>query len=469
MDTGVDLNCEFCARYGRPLLEELVLLGVGTSWYWWDEETNAVDWDFSNRFSRRLSPDEIRFDNNHYTINNLVHPLDGAAYYVVGRANHLGVGESVLLAVLTSGMWEVVVEFRERISINDLIMTPAGGVVMGEFVFKLGDYLNSAPGGGNWLQQLLGATLGFPVAVHDWMDGRRRSATATDALGYSRRYEHAFRLAWHSGEVVDGEVPFDAQGVELSAELNSLPGRHRPRLSRFFNQADFTELSLRASWTEEDASDFDLRVATTLLGWYGQAYEEVGGGRSGGSLRVGLGMAFEHVQRWAPDPRDRIGIAHGPGPVFDLKREHGPFRLRIGAAAHPDFAAIDALAFPAWQSSYPHHPNRSVVEAHGYYLAVGASVRVEAHVGWGPLELGGRARAGRYDSIDGLDREQELVVDELHLQDTMLEHAAWTAAHLPGGVLAKVEVEWSNRKGAVQDLEVVRARRRLSGSLGLTF
>ena len=52
-----------------------------------------------------------------------------------------------MYGVGTSVAWEFTVEFRESVSINDVILTSAAGTVIGEYLHWLGRYFDSACGG----------------------------------------------------------------------------------------------------------------------------------------------------------------------------------------------------------------------------------------------------------------------------------------------------------------------------------
>ena len=153
----------------RAGVESTMMLAVGTIWYWLDRERNVADWDFES-WHQRFVREAFRYDNNLFAINFALHPLSGSAMYGVSRINRMSVLASYAFAFLTSFSWEWLLEFRERVSINDQITTPTAGLAIGEFFVKLGRYLNSAPRGTPG-QKALAWTLGFPVAIHRAMDG----------------------------------------------------------------------------------------------------------------------------------------------------------------------------------------------------------------------------------------------------------------------------------------------------------
>jgi Domain of unknown function (DUF3943) len=82
---------------------------------WWDNVQHPVTWDKDNLLG-----------------NYVGHPLIGAAYYTRARERGFGAIDSFLYSALASAMFEFGPEaFFERPSIQDLIVTPVGGALLG--------------------------------------------------------------------------------------------------------------------------------------------------------------------------------------------------------------------------------------------------------------------------------------------------------------------------------------------------
>ena len=107
-------------HFWRAALGEALAIGAGTAWYWIDRDRQVADWD-SLSWSQRLTLDVIRYDNNPFNINFGGHALNGASYHAIARANGLGLYASAGLGLLTSITWEYALEFREKVSINELL------------------------------------------------------------------------------------------------------------------------------------------------------------------------------------------------------------------------------------------------------------------------------------------------------------------------------------------------------------
>src|SRR5512135_607254 len=157
----------------RALIEEGVLFTASTAQYWSAYQRFTIDWQFTWRtFGRKFfTPESPRLDSNAFWYN-WSHAGAGAGYYFMARTNGLSSPVSTLFSFATSTVWEVFTEWREIISINDMIFTPFGGPAMAEPVFQVGSYFSHRSG-------LVNRTLAFLtnpfLAVNNWFDRREGS------------------------------------------------------------------------------------------------------------------------------------------------------------------------------------------------------------------------------------------------------------------------------------------------------
>jgi Domain of unknown function (DUF3943) len=77
------------------------------------------------------------FDEDSWWLNYLAHPYVGATYYIRARERGFGPWSSFAYSAFASAAYEFGVEaFFEKPSIQDLIVTPIGGALLGAFVFE---------------------------------------------------------------------------------------------------------------------------------------------------------------------------------------------------------------------------------------------------------------------------------------------------------------------------------------------
>ncbi len=87
---------------------------------WWDNVSHAPVWDKDDLF-----------------LNYIAHPYVGAIYYMGARSAGANAFSSFMYSfALSTFFWEYGIEsFAERPSIQDLIVTPVGGAVLGEWFY----------------------------------------------------------------------------------------------------------------------------------------------------------------------------------------------------------------------------------------------------------------------------------------------------------------------------------------------
>lgn len=119
----------------RRALGQITLVnGIGMGNYFAREGANRVDWEYqptARDFGRKIT-DGWSLDTNTFGVNFLGHTYSGVFYYQVGRSNGYSPLGSFLVAFGGSLMWEYAGEYRERVSLNDMVVTPVGGTLFGE-------------------------------------------------------------------------------------------------------------------------------------------------------------------------------------------------------------------------------------------------------------------------------------------------------------------------------------------------
>ena len=387
-------------------------LAVGSFAYWVDQDQNVADWDDPN-VKARLSGDAWRFDNNNLVVNFLLHPLSGGGTYNLARTSHFSVPVSAGYSVLSSFLWEWVLEFKEQISVNDCIVTPLGGIPIGEFFYKLGLYLDSAhaPGFGMRTAQW---TLGTGVQIDRLVDGPPlREPHARDALGLTSAIWHDFGFRYSvSAARGRSASEFAVHDLGFRGRLVTIPGYLRPgSYGYFFHRADVTDLEVWAEGSHHGVG-LGLEADTLLLGYHAQ---QIGGTVSHGhghAATVGASLGYQFLDSAAHGFAERLALLHLPGLGFDWNALARDIRLSVRLRANPDFAAVGALAQSDWQAAYPDERGKAVLRNQGYFYGWGGSGRLSGAVALGPLRLDADTWYGRYWSQEGLERHPErLTVD----------------------------------------------------------
>jgi len=448
----------------RAALEVAGVLAVETALYWANHSANEDDWD-DPAIVDKLRLRAICFDNNLSTINHIMHPIGGAASYGFSRVNRLSVPVSFAYVTAASAVWEFGIEWREQASINDLVFTPFAGMAIGEFLFHVGDYVNSAPGGGGFAQRLAANTLGIVHRTHDRIDGRGppQPTLSADALGFSSAYFHRFGAGYGLAAIENDERRVSTMHeLELTAMLVAMPGFRRLGVFRtLFQHGNFTDARLRIGFADGRHGETDIWVSSVLAGWYTQSFQRPAAGLDGHAAMFGVNTAFRFRDLHLLGRRDHYAIAHLLGPAADLWMDGGGLALHLGAGATADFAAIHPLAFETWTEQFGEGGTKSVLREQGYSFNWGMSGRVNMSITYALFEMGGKAEFGRYGSIEGHDRDQDETARDVHTVDTIADHEVWIALHPPVPARVRLSFERLARSGTMSPFSVSRFDQRL--------
>lgn len=130
---GINTGVLFCA--GVLTLGVLQCLPEGATAWNKDEISKIPFW---KRWERNVRHGPV-WDKDNFMFNYVLHPYGGAVYYMTARSQGFNVPWSFLYCTFVSNvMWEYGVEaFMEIPSIQDLIVTPVAGMILGEGCYLL--------------------------------------------------------------------------------------------------------------------------------------------------------------------------------------------------------------------------------------------------------------------------------------------------------------------------------------------
>lgn len=427
----------------RSLVEMTGGLGLGALAYWLMQNRNVADWDNPTP-EERFDGQAWRVDNNSLAVNFIAHPLAGGLAYSMARANHHDVFTSFGYASLTSFLWEFVLEFKEKVSVNDLIVTSPTGVPIGEFFYKLGLYLDTAarPGLGT---QAARWTLGTGVSLDRALDGRPPPVVdERDELGFTS-------IIWHEFEAGAGLDFVQSPGVSdytrprigMLGRLVTLPGYLAPKaFRRGFYQAEISEFA----WAVEASTygaGLALHADTVVAGYHFQDLRGTVGVPHGFAATFGVSLGYDYLRSHAnhfsefdsaaqaPPPdlsyhvpvlAEQYGALQLPGPAVDYRVYLPGVRLVLTARAAPSYAGFGAPAFYEWTGENLEERSKHILHRQGYFYGWGGMGSLGGSLAIGPLVLGGRTMYASYVSQDGLDRHIERVTVDVRARGNLLSY-----------------------------------------------
>lgn len=394
-----DLKPRAGRRHTRMALEALAIQAIGTAWYWrntgdgWGA-ANIPDWQLGfqgDALTKKLSfgSEGWRFDGNSFALNAICHPAFGALTYWSARKNNYGVLESFAISTLISGTWELFTEWAEYGSINDALSTSTTGVPLGEAAYQL---------------------------MHNW----RRARYAVQ-LGAGAQNGDGF--ASLGGRIALDTLPTEGAG--------SFVGGRR------------VDVGVESTTDAGGLRSLEAGVKTSLVGYYA----------NGTNHRVFAGVSGEFYYRDRNDREareDDLLSTVAVGPTVDVQLRTGDVTVDVGADLYGDFGQLKAQGYDSWRAMNPTARIRSVMQdkARPYYYAFGATVDPRINLAYRGVNVGGKLALSMFSSIDGADRDQEMMTVDPHMSDRDTSAEAWIG-YSRGNIAATLDTRFHTRTGTM--------------------
>jgi hypothetical protein len=149
-------------------------LGMWFVSYWMGNDYSKISFDTIEQNFRK----GWIVDTDAYWTNQLGHPYEGQAFYTAARSTGHGFYESFGFSFFGSVVWEQLMETQSP-SVNDQVMTPGGGTVLGEVLWRMHRLVLDSAGPDPSFWRELGAFAVSPVAgVNRFLFGDRYEGPA---------------------------------------------------------------------------------------------------------------------------------------------------------------------------------------------------------------------------------------------------------------------------------------------------
>ena len=455
------------AHFVRLTLEEILLLGAGLGQYWYDRDQNSRDWQFNYdwaSFRARLNGTAYAFDPNGFDTNFLFHPAAGTLYYLTARSNRFTPFESLAIAFGTSAIWEFFGEFQEKVSVNDVVVTPVAGMAWGETLTQLGAYfLRECPSTAN---QILGTALAPFTVMHDAIDGAER-LTVCDGEPPSA---HRFRLQLLAGETwSEGHSPYGLLRAGLETEVIHLPGFARLGTgSSMFTDGNVSRLRFSTSFSNVDeltVSDLQFLTQTVIAGLHYRNNTVEGGELRRHETVFGFMVGAEYT-RHRYDPRvqpNRVFLLDLPALTTRYYGRTRDLGWELSLDAGGAFGGADSLVL-SQKATGAYNPDlTSVAAAEGYNHVVGVTLNPRARFELGVAEVGVEFRGERLVGWRALDRTGKVASSAIG--ESRRRTVAWVSLGTPRLERLLFSVGWTERTSLLGEASV--KRNELSVNLGL--
>lgn len=471
-------------KWGRAFIEWGSFMMISQVHYWIQYSSFINDWqyhlDWKDQTKRFLTFDATWFDSNSFNLN-WSHSMAGAVYYQFARSNNISWLGSWALCMFGAEWWEHVAEWREVISINDVIVTGVGGYPIGESWFQLGKFLCTSD---NPVFRLLGF-INPAIKANRWFDRNHLGGEKIEYAGHE--FDLDFGMKSVSG-VMGGTGTYPYIGLTtniINPPQYDRPGNETIHLTDTFSSSIIADQTKADSHGQETNLEFKVRGP----GWLSRNLDDQGNGHT---LYFGMGSGFVYFRKRAVEDydfgsvglndidglrldeprnfRDKLAIVHAIGPVAEWTLRRSGFELLASGEAYIDFAMPNAYALNGYSVDHDISGMKTTVLNFGYYYALGGtgSARLEAKTS--ALDVFGEALYQRWNSLNGRDRYQADIVNDCSLYDSRTKITAGASLHLPDapvGLFARYE--HIRRWGKIEDFTDSGTEKRVMGGIRLFF
>lgn len=462
-------------NYLRTGIEIGIQLSAAMGIYYKNLVFNQVDFDYSLKSGLKgkyVTGDAILFDDND-KFSNYGHTYAGVMYYQTARTNGFNSLESALIGFASSTAWETL-EYHEVMSINDQILTPIGGYVIGEATYQISCALVSKNSIG---AKALGYTLNPNMAINHGLDkafkGDKYAAQPdckkprwSDISVYvgldkgQKAYEPSknndyvvgmnatvVKMDDYNKEGKGGQLVYDTAMSKMIVELNGNQGLT------------------------------DLRViAQVVMAAYHQKNmtKDEKGQLRGYDLILGIGSGSTWHDRGGAelsDKEDFYGTVNILGATAHANINYNGFNIRADFGLYGDFAMVKSYSLEKLRTSNGGNIDNesSVMKRKGYYWGVGASAIAAISISKGRWEVGYWGQHSSATSVN--DRNRIEATSGNTFSDTMHINRVYISYSLTKNLKLQLSHEYNIRTGAVNGSELASkgVERRTMGTLVYKF
>ena len=435
----------------------------------------------------KLVGSAYELDGNRIGTNYIAHPFAGVMYFQAARSNHLSFAESWIFALLGSLLWDYFGEIREKVSINDTVITPTAGAAIGEATMQLSGFFDR---GTRTAHNRILSTLFAPVkAVNYLFDGAQPLRTThPDALGFATEPWHRFEIHAGGGATTQEATRNEAGtrfaqstspdvrfGLDLA--VANLPGYDRAgRHARLFDDGNVSSLAVAVAMSRGELVDGLFGTRVVPIGFYYRDASVDGRGRvSGNGAILGMRIGFEYGEhdydRDRARPRDLVSMVSPLGIAAEHTFDGGGLRVRTSLDIFGSMAGVKPYALDAFRAGGRDEAGLPTATRNNrYYHGVSATVAPAVELRYGAFELDASFRLDTMRALDSLDESEGANAAPTEMSDRRTLTRGSVAWHPRTAVWRLgMGVQRATRLGEVGVVQASRSETSFFGTLGLVF
>lgn len=461
-------------NYLRTGIEIGVQLSAAMAIYYKNLAYNAVDFDYTlagGLKGKYVTFDAWRFDDND-KISNYGHTYAGVMYYQTARSNGFNSLESALITFASSAAWETL-EYHEVFSLNDMVLTPVGGYVIGEATYQISCALLSKD---SLIAKTLGYTINPNLAINHALEKRKsgdKYAAQTDCkkprfsdISVYVGLENGMK-SYETGN--NSDYNFGMSATVVNIENYNKEGKEK----KMIYDTAMTKLTAEVNGNDI-VTDMKI-VAQVVMAAYHEknlTTDEKGQLR-GYDIILSLGSASTMNDRGAKelDPNeDFYGTVNILGATAHATGLYKGYKVEADFGLYGDFAMVKSFSLEQYKASKGGSlaDEASIIKRKGYYWGTGSSVMASIAASKGRLEVGYETQYSRASSIDKRNRIESKTGSEF--SDTIHLNKMYANFKITKNLKFQIAQEYNVRSGKVNNsFNKSGVEKKISGKLMYQF
>lgn len=440
----------------KSLLEISSVYSVRTAIY---TQTGALqDNDYSSwreGFSERFnSKKPYRLDDNSLFINHVGHAFLPAVETGLFRSNGMNFYNSFLLQLSASTIWEFVIEAKETVSLNDMVMTPIAGSSISEVAFQFSQFFRKSKG--TIHNKLVGGLFTGTMAFNYWINNNKRNISNNiDKNGFDANTYHLFKSSVGVGQSFKGNSFISDFGTEMEIIKIKEYGYSIGEDKNYFTQPFLATFNMNLISGLKEIGEFNLSLHTMFNGYYSKNIRmDSSQIIKGNSFLIGTVTGYEINYSQFPDYNDNLIHLHVLGSEMQWISHFKGMMIKSKTILFGDMSSVTSQLLNDYSVTIGGLDSaKNTLKKESYYNALGFSFSSELEVRKGRFSIGGKFSYGQYSSIENLDRHQETVVHDFHLDDIRVREKLWGSYNPYSGIEFQVGYESRSWKSKIEDME----------------
>lgn len=461
-------------NYLRTGIEIGIQLSAAMAIYYKNLVFNQVDFDYSLKSGLKgklVTGEAIKFDDND-KFSNYGHIYAGVMYYQTARSNGFTSLESALITFASSAAWEFL-EYHEIFSINDQILTPIGGYVIGEATYQIACALVTK-------NSIAAKTLGYAInpnlAINHALDAgfkKDRFAAQPDCKK-PRWSDISVHIGLDKGQKAYEPGKNKDYTLGMSAEVINIEDYNKEgRAGKVVLDTSMVKMIVENNGNQ---GLMDLKVvAQVVMAAYHQKnlQKDESGSLRGYEVVLGLGSASTWIDRGGEEgskTEDFYGTINILGTTAHANIHFNGFNIRADLGVYGDFAMVKGYAVESIRDSRSGNKEgeSSILTRKNYYWGVGASTLMAITASKGRFEVGYVGQHSTARSINERNRVEatngDVFRDSIHMNKIFINYKLTKSLKLQ---LAR---EYNVRKGSAnREFHTEGVETRTTGTLIYKF